>query len=65
MSEVNFNEENLTSPTQNSAPRTPKGLYGIPVQLGLAKDEAGARVILIIVAIIFLGFAILYPFIFG
>jgi hypothetical protein len=63
MTEVNFTEE--TTPTMGEGQQRTRGFYKLVVQLGLAKDEAGAKVVLIIAIIILFGIAIAYPFIFG
>ncbi len=62
MSDVSFNEQDLGAP---STQKQPKGFYGLVVRAGLAKDEAGARVVLIIAIIVLVGIAIAYPIIFG
>lgn len=63
MTEVNFTEESV--PTMGEGQQRTRGFYKLVVQLGLAKDEAGAKVVLIIAIIILFGIAIAYPFIFG
>lgn len=64
MSEVSFNEQDLSAPLASSQ-KQPKGFYGLVVRAGLAKDEAGARIVLIIAIIVLIGIAIAYPIIFG
>lgn len=62
MSELNFEEE---SSVPAPAKPEPKGLYKLVVSLGLAKDGDGARVVLIIVAIVAIVLAIAFPIVFG
>lgn len=64
MTDVNFTEEDLTPASQSTEPKV-RGFYKLVVQMGLAKDEAGAKTVLIIAIIVLFGIAIAYPIIFG
>jgi hypothetical protein len=59
MEQVTFSEEEQTPSAR--APRSPRGLYALAIRLGLARDEAGARVVLVVVALIAIAIAIIYP----
>jgi hypothetical protein len=63
MTDVQFNSEG-DMPVPQPAPR-PKGLYGLVIKMGLAKDEQGARVVLVIIAIAAVVLAIAYPIFFS
>lgn len=63
MSDVNFGDETqMTAPPRS---QEAKGFYKLVVSLGLAKDAEGARMILIVIAVLAIIAAIAYPFIFG
>lgn len=64
MSDIQFNEDALTA-SQTASSKEPKGFYKLVVKMGLAKDEAGARTVLIVAIIVLIGIAIAYPIIFG
>lgn len=57
MSGVTFNEE---PSYQQSAPE-PKGLYKLAIKLGLAKTEMGAKIALIVIALVAIVIAVVYP----
>jgi hypothetical protein len=63
MSDVSFNEESEVVQTPMSAPSTSKkGLYGLVIKMGLAKDEKQASGVLLVIALIAVAIAVIYPF---
>ncbi len=60
MANVTFDEETSTQPrVQRSS--EPRGLYKLVVKLGLAKDEQQANIALIVIALLAIAVAIIYP----
>jgi hypothetical protein len=62
MNDFNIQEE-AAVPVRSEGP-APKGLYKLVISLGLAKDENGARAVLVAVAVIAIIIAVAYPLFF-